>query len=131
MNKRLVTFSLAPRNPNINGIYYDEDSYKRALIEYFKKDGTLCDRYDNDTQYYHSDSNYIVGKVLRYYHINNGISDMIEAELDERLQFITSKEYVIGFKLIANGTIYDKTLNKEKYIIDKILYATLINKEFL
>ena len=36
MNNQLLVFNLAPRNPNVNNIFYDEESYNAALKKYFK-----------------------------------------------------------------------------------------------
>lgn len=129
MDGKIVTFDLAPRNPNVNGIYYDEVSYNLALYEFFSVNQPVYDKYDNDTKDYKSDSHYTVGVILNYIIDDERCS--IEVKLDNRLNFISNEDYVIGFKLLTNGTIIDEITGKEKYVIDKILYATLINKDFI
>lgn len=125
-----LLFTLAPRNPNVNGIYYDEKSYEKAIKEFVKKNPPIFDRYNNDTLYYKSDSHVIIGTIEDYQYVNNDI-ELMRVNIDDQLQFITPDDYVIGFKLSTTGTIYDYVLNTDRYIIDEILYATFINKEFL
>ena len=108
MDKQIITFNLAPRNPNVNGIYYDEESYYKALEDYFKSAALLFDRYDNDTKHYNSNSHNVIGKVLQYNRNVEQNYDTIDIELDTQLHFITPLEYVIGFKLLTNGTIIDE-----------------------
>ena len=78
MNTRLVNFKLAPRNPNVNGIYYDEDSYNKALYKFFSVNQPLYDRYDNDTNYYKSDSHFVIGIISNYIVDNNEYTYRIE-----------------------------------------------------
>ena len=128
-NANTVMFNLAPRNPNVNGIYYDKESYNKALSKFLSVNQPLYDRYDNDTNYYKSDSHNTIGVISNY--IIDDDDGIIEVRLDERLKFITNKDYVIGFKLITKGNPFTDENGHKRYIIDKILYATLINKEFL
>ena len=129
MNKQIVTFNLAPRNPNVNGIYYDKDSYHKALAEFLSVNQPVYDRYDNDTRDYKSDSHYTIGMISNY--VINDDDCTIDVRLDERLNFINNEDYVIGFKLTTTGNSIINEDGCTCYIIDKILYATLINKEFL
>lgn len=119
-------FELAPRNPNINGIYYGEDSYHEALKEFFSVNQPLYDRYDNDTANYKSNSHCVVGIISEYIDDNK-----IKVKIDKQLRFITPEDYVIGFKLQTKGKPHISAVGTKTYSIDKILYATLINKEFL
>ena len=130
MNNRLVNFNLAPRNPNVNGLYYDEDSYYKALFKFLSVNQPVYDRYDNDTNHYKSNSHYTIGVISNYAIYDNG-ECTIEVKLDERLEFINNKEYVIGFKLVTKGNPIITNDGLKRYVIDEILYATLINKEFL
>ena len=122
-------FELAPRNPNINNLYYEKNSYNKALQEFFSVNRPLYDRYDNDTVHYKSDSHWVIGTIIDY--INDDDEYLVEVKIDEQFKFINSEEYVIGFKLMTKGNpIIDKDGIK-RYVIDKVLYATLINKDFL
>ena len=128
MSKVKELYLLAPKNHNVNGIYYDESSYQKALSNFLKCSQPLYDGYDNDTKYYKSNTHHVIGTLT-------GIVDkhraFAEVELDSDLQFITPAEYVIGFKLVSSGSYHCKDDNTERYVINKILYATLIHVDFL
>lgn len=127
----MLTFDLAPKNPNVNGIYYDEQSYYDALCDYFKNENYVYSCYDNDTDGYESKSKCIVGKILKYNEDINNLKDSVTVKMCDRTQFISPEDYVIGFKVLTKGVITDEVTHDKKYIIDTILYSTLINKEFI
>lgn len=122
------TFKLAPINPNVNNKYYDKISYEKALLDFLNNENVVVyDKYDNDTKYYQGGNQVVIGKI-----INRDLDKReLTLELDESLQFITSEEYVIGFKLLTNGMYYDENIHDNRYIIQCIDYAVIINKEFL
>lgn len=120
-----MIFELAPINPNVNDIYYEETSYINAMTKFFKDSKPLFDKYDNDTENYESNSHCIIGEVL-----STDLDDRIcEAKINDLMNFITPNNYIIGFKLIAKDIIFNS--GKKEYVIDKVLYATLIEKRSL
>lgn len=119
-------FDMVPINPNVNGIYYDMNSYEEAIKEYSKSEMHLYDRYDNDTKYYSSDSHFIIGKIESI----DFKSRKIKVLLHECMQFIKPENYVIGFKLSTNNS-YVKNAEIQYYKINSILYSCIIHKDFL
>lgn len=123
---KLYEFDMAPINPNVNGIYYNVNTYEDAIKQYSKNEMLLYDRYDNDTDDYQSDGHFIIGKIKSI----DLESRKINVLLDERLQFITPRDYVIGFKLLTSNQQNLEDVDTY-YNIDSILYACIINKDFL
>ena len=124
----VYNFKMAPINPNVNENYYDEESHKQALLNYVNsKNPVVFNKYDNKTANYDAGINFIIG------HINDIDleSNCITIEIDDQLHFITPTDYVIGFKLNTNGKYYDSKINAFRYVIDNVMYATIINKDFL
>lgn len=124
---KLYVFDMAPINPNVNDIYYNMNTYEEAVKKYSKNEMPLYDRYDNDTNNYQSNSHFIIGKIKSI----DLESRKITVLLHECMQFITPKDYVIGFKLSTNNKQYLEHVNAHCYDIDSILYACVINKDFL
>lgn len=120
-------FDMAPINPNVNGIYYNMNTYEEAIKKYSKNKMPLYDRYDNNTEHYMSDSHLIIGEI-------NSIdleSRKITVLLDECMQFVTPNDYVIGFKLLTHKNQTLEQIDTKYYNIDSIMYACIINKDFL
>lgn len=124
---KLCDFDMAPINPNVNGIFYNLNTYKEAIEKYSKNKMPLYDRYDNDTKHYTSNSHLIIGEIKSI----DLESKKVKVLLDECVQFITPKDYVIGFKLLTNNKQHLEHVNALCYDIDSILYACVINKDFL
>ena len=113
----IVKFKMAPINPNINGKYYDINSYKLAINNYMNNlnieqrilySGII----DNNNQVN-------VGKIINI----NLENKEIEVELNSQLKFINQDSFVIGGHLTGNETM------KDLFTIDKVNYFHLIPKE--
>lgn len=109
-------FELAPINPNVNNIYYDFDSYNKAIEKYFKFG-------NGDIYTSHDDNQKLVGKIVGY------DSDLhcVYVNLNEDCKnFIKPNKYYIGFAMRAEK-IENTNINIVR--VDDIDYAVIIVKE--
>ena len=60
-----MIFSLAPINPNVNGIYYEKNSYKKSIKRYLKSksENILYSNYTNATQSHNARSAEPIGII--------------------------------------------------------------------
>lgn len=113
MKSNTVQFNLAPTQPNVNGIYYEKESYDKAVSEFFKK--------GKHPVYLGYNSNEVIGNVCTLEN-NKGVVELFDNELVNEL--LKDKENrLIGFSLTG------ELLNDKVYKIDSIDSAHMINKK--
>ena len=96
----------APRNPNLNGIYYDEESYKKALDKYYKE---IIEPGSANVQYEYPqnrDSDDIIafpfiGKIVKFYDDIVVIKPYIDTTIDIKSIRNNSFDYRFGFTFEA------------------------------
>lgn len=109
-----ICFDLAPINPNVNNIYYDIISYKKAIYKYIESG-------DKGIYTSYNDNKKELGTIIDYNYDKHKITAIIQPDC---VNFINSNEYYVGFKFNVS------LLNKEKrlYYINRIEYAVIISK---
>lgn len=131
IDKTLNEFSylMAPFNPNVNGIYYTDDSHKQVLFSMMRSD-TPVPVYN---KYKHEKDAEPIGVItnvsLTTSFVNNkpklvsGIVD-INITVPYYGQF-NPDDFVCGFAFEAHPDKY----GEKTYVLDSVEYAVLINKQ--
>lgn len=116
MKSKIAYFKLAPRQPNVNGIYYEQESYDKAMTKFLNN--------DKPPVYLGYDSNDAIGFV-RNIKNNVGIIELLNHEIANNI-FNDKSNKVIGFSL--SGQMINNE-DRKMFKIDSIDSAHVINKK--
>lgn len=137
MSSKEFEINLVKINPNINGLYYDAESYREALLNVVSPEYSMSNKIVFDYKYPESDqmfatvipNNAVIGKVKSIdFNKNTAVIIINDKHYIDYIDNLGIGNFRLGFCSIADTDDNYIKDGHEWFILDTILYFVLQNK---